>query len=35
MAKIAEFDYEKAFHRNYGIFTPEEQEKIRRIEDAS
>lgn len=29
MTKNAEFDYKRAFGRNYGIFTDEEQEKIR------
>lgn len=29
MTKIPGFDYEKAFGRNYGIFTNEEQEKLR------
>lgn len=29
MTKTPEFDYEQAFGRNYGIFTNEEQEKIR------
>jgi tRNA A37 threonylcarbamoyladenosine dehydratase len=27
--KTVEFDYKQAFQRNYGIFTNDEQEKIR------
>jgi len=29
LTEIVGFDYERAFGRNYGIFTPEEQERIR------
>lgn len=30
MSNVEKYNYEKAVHRNYGIFTPEEQEKIKK-----